>query len=1363
MAMLLGATLCAFRAVALIFNSTGDPAFNTNAPSGVLAGSGWDWVGSFGVGSGIPIAPRHFVTAKHLGGVVGNTFVLNGTAYVTVAKTSSAAADLTVWEVSTPFPSHAPLYFRTDEVGRSAVLFGRGVTRGSEVPVGGLGEDPLRGWRWMSSSTAGTLRWGENTITEARNYPANDPYPPNGDLLVMAFDRYNGSNPNEASLGNRDSGGALFLRDPVDNAWKLAGVLVDVEAAFRTTLTGTTQFGSFFDLGGLYYDVEGDAAGGPGEDPFELAVNGAADIPGRMYAVRISSNLAWIQGITGVPPGNTAPNLNPVSNRNADLLVPVSIQLSASDADVPANTLTYSLVTGPPGMTVSTAGHLIWTPSEAQGGATHPVTVRVTDNGVPPLSDSESFSITVGAGVRSVWQIGTDDNPAVLPYTPHAEFSIQNGVNDPPPGWVTRRPGDPVYDANPAGNPGADDDFYFSGEYPQGFNGLAAMCMVPMDEPPIAWERSHTGADRSNRVHVVLSGAQTGPGTVLRFTAEFVLGGSSGAGAPPGFGSHDMVIRFRNGLGAATDLYAQTLTQKTTVTFDVLASAVGATPGANTLEIVRNGPILPGITQWIIYDFLRLEALPAGNQSPTMTPPSDRTVAELTPLLMALQASDPDVPAQALTFSLVSGPPGLTVSASGLLLWTPTETQGPGSYPVQVRVTDNGIPSLGDTRQFTVTVVEQPRTVWQIGTDDSPGAPPYNPYGEFSSQNGRNDAPPGAVTRLPGDPIHDASPGTNPGPDDDFYFTGAYPAGFNGLTSVLPVPADEPAPAWERGHTEGDRSNRVHFVLSGTQVGAGTIFRLRMEFASGGFSIGGVTQPGFGTHAMVLRFRNGAGAVTTLLSQTVTQVTTLSVEFAATAVGATVGANSIEVVRTGPVVSGTSSWIRYDYLRLEALAGGNQAPVLAQPTDRTVVALEPLTLALQAGDADLPPQALTFSLISGPPGMTASPSGLVAWTPMESQAPGAYPVTVRVTDDGIPSMGHSRQFTVNVLPNTRTVWQIGTDDSPAVSPYNPHGEFSSQNGVNDPRPGQVTREPGDPVYDANPGANPGPDDDYYFAGTYPAGFNGLSSLLPVPRTEPVWAWERGHTEGDRSNRVHLVLSSGQVTSGARFRLTAEFATGGFSSNGITQSGFGMHTMALRFRNASGTVTSLRTQTVTQATTLTVEFLASEVGAAAGANTVEVVRTGPIVSGISSWIRYDFLRLEALPPSGGFAAATTFAGRPAGGVGVLRWGASATADLTDRNPLILEGRTGQAAVDGDLYRTLTFECGNTDPLGTHTQVEASADGIRWSPTVVVELDRMLLGKRLRVTVRDTVPLAVDPERMLRARVVLDRAAAAGTAF
>src|SRR5439155_23216194 len=70
-------------------------------------------------------------------------------------------------------------------------------------------------------------------------------------------------------------------------------------------------------------------------------------------------------------------------------------------------------------------------------------------------------------------------------------------------------------------------------------------------------------------------------------------------------------------------------------------------------------------------------------------------------------ATDADVPANTLTFSVVSGPAGVSLNpTSGVLTWTPTESQGPSTNLITVKVIDNGVPALSDSKSFTVVVTE---------------------------------------------------------------------------------------------------------------------------------------------------------------------------------------------------------------------------------------------------------------------------------------------------------------------------------------------------------------------------------------------------------------------------------------------------------------------------------------------------------------------------------------------------------------------------------------------------------------------------------------------------------------------------------
>ena len=91
------------------------------------------------------------------------------------------------------------------------------------------------------------------------------------------------------------------------------------------------------------------------------------------------------------------------------------------------------------------------------------------------------------------------------------------------------------------------------------------------------------------------------------------------------------------------------------------------------------------------------------NLAPALTVPPTQTLDELTALSATNLATDADMPANTLRFSLVAPPPGVNLDTNtGVLTWTPTEAQGPGTNTITIAVTDNGTPALGMTNSFTV-------------------------------------------------------------------------------------------------------------------------------------------------------------------------------------------------------------------------------------------------------------------------------------------------------------------------------------------------------------------------------------------------------------------------------------------------------------------------------------------------------------------------------------------------------------------------------------------------------------------------------------------------------------------------------------
>lgn len=157
-------------------------------------------------------------------------------------------------------------------------------------------------------------------------------------------------------------------------------------------------------------------------------INGLATItePGGLYTLTVEmAGVEDIAGNKGSGPvtetwrrigENTAPVLDPITDRIVAAESLLSITAKATDTDIPANKLTYSLLPGAPsGAAINpTTGVFTWRPTRAQAPGVYEITVRVTDDGSPALTDTEAFTVTVtdfaellvGQGVTQVGSRG---------------------------------------------------------------------------------------------------------------------------------------------------------------------------------------------------------------------------------------------------------------------------------------------------------------------------------------------------------------------------------------------------------------------------------------------------------------------------------------------------------------------------------------------------------------------------------------------------------------------------------------------------------------------------------------------------------------------------------------------------------------------------------------------------------------------------------------------------------------------------------------------------------------------------------------------------------------------------------------------
>jgi len=383
------------------------------------------------------------------------------------------------------------------------------------------------------------------------------------------------------------------------------------------------------------------------------------------------------------------------------------------------------------------------------------------------------------------------------------------------------------------------------------------------------------------------------------------------------------------------------------------------------------------------------------NNPPQLTRPSDRTMDEMTPLVVNLTATDSDLPLQKLTFSLVSAPTGVVLDGdTGVLNWTPTERQGPSTNVITVAVSDNGTPSLSATQSFTVTVreVNQP-PVLEAVTNQTIGA--------LTSL---------VITNLASDPDW---------PPNQLTFallTGPTNATLNPSNGVF---------AWTPALAQSPSTNLI--VISVTDDGlpplsATQSFTIIVSVTN--------TAPFFVSNPGSMTISELTTLVfTNLASDADVPANKLTFALLAAPDGVTLDVNTGVITWTPTEAQGPSS----NAIVLRVFDDGipslsatqtvtvfvtevNTPPILTVNPIYFINEMQTLEVSLSAYDPDIPQETLTFGLVSGPEGMFLDPSGgWLLWTPTEAQGPSTNTVRISIGDNGVPPITVTQSFLVVVL------------------------------------------------------------------------------------------------------------------------------------------------------------------------------------------------------------------------------------------------------------------------------------------------------------------------------------------------------------
>jgi len=398
---------------------------------------------------------------------------------------------------------------------------------------------------------------------------------------------------------------------------------------------------------------------------------------------------------------NAPPVLGSIANQVVNEGSLLTFQVTASDADLPANTLTLSAANLPTGATFDPAtGVFSWTPTEAQGPGTYQVNFTVSDGS---LTDSRQITITVNE-VNAPPVLAPTGNRSVLE---NSSLTFTAAATDPDiPAQQLRYSLDAAAQAlgmqiNPA-----------TGEFTwtpgPAHTGLSFPVTITVSDGSLTdSETIVITVTRPNQPPVLDS---IGPKTVnehapLTFTAT----------------------------ATDPDLPGQTLTFSLDaaslargMTINPLTGRFSWTPGEDhggqefwvTITVTDNGLIPPNLFDSETFKVTVNEV----NAAPVLGPVGNQVINEGSLLTFQVTASDPDLPPNTLVLSAANLPAGATFDpATGVFQWTPTEAQGPAAYTVTFTVSDG---SLTDSKTITITV------------NEVNSAPVLSPIGAKSVQEG---------------------------------------------------------------------------------------------------------------------------------------------------------------------------------------------------------------------------------------------------------------------------------------------------------------------------------------------------------------------------------------------------------------------------------------------------------------------------------------------------------------------------------------------------------------------------------------------------------------------------------------------------
>ena len=676
---------------------------------------------------------------------------------------------------------------------------------------------------------------------------------------------------------------------------------------------------------------------------------------------------------------------------------------------VPSDDLTFRLVSGPNGMEVSPDGRVTWTPTDEHGSEENATLEAIYDDGSDRLVRQQEFSLTV---------IHVNDRPQIVSVAP---TSAVIGT------WMQYQID--VLDPDDENN---GTDITFTATLPLVSESLDQFQISVSDRGLVRLFASADYAQNYETVFVSVTAADGGEDLSIRTVQSFTLKLVEGNVAPV-ITSSAVTAAIEDSLYTyQVEAYDPVFTNRgATVSKDDLTYSLSVSPEGMTINgsgLIEWTPTEQGAEPYsenvtvIVADDGEDGAQPAIQSFIIdVTPVNDAPVLDGTPVSFVdagatysyqLEVSDPDDENNGtdLNFTLTSAPAGMTVSETGLILWTPDVQTG--IFPVEVVVNDEGEDgaSLSWTVEVRLTENAAPVISQDIATiatsEDIDGSillAASDANGDSLNWSISSEASSGTATVVDGTVSY--TPDLNFNGNDSF--TVEVTDGSLSDTIVVDVSVsavnDKPEIVSERP----------------TTATRGAWFEYQIEVNDPDDENNGSDLIFTASLPLVSNANKEQYSLTVSNDGLVRLFVPSSYSFNILQVRVVV-TDGEEDWKTALVAAPSQSWA------LTIVEGNtNTAPVitsspLAVATEHALynyqVVAEDNVGETEAGDPI--PDELTYSLVDAPEGMTISDIGLIEWTPTEN-GPESYSVdvTVEVADGGENDVEPVEQaFSIDVTP-----------------------------------------------------------------------------------------------------------------------------------------------------------------------------------------------------------------------------------------------------------------------------------------------------------------------------------------------------------